>query len=330
MQRLTSRLSMVLPLRASLALSRGINTAINSIYPDGPSFEYRQKNKMMITGGGFDPRREDLAPFLSLETAPFHPTIMEYLNTIGFKEPTTIQAQAWPIILSGRDAICVAKSGQGKTLGYLAPLFSNLLTEPLEGTAASNAAAPKVLILAHRRESALAVAQAVKPFAKMCNMKTAVMTGGYATEEDATYLKQKGASGVLVATPGRAAKLVRDGHLDVSQVKRIVLDEGHILLNPFQCTDTKTILKKLTKDDLQTVVVGGRWYQENRDNERQYMKGNRILLHVLRPKRDRSGEPTARAMKTAQPTKRRRMLKRWKGREELIRAAEVISLSPSV
>lgn len=326
MNRLISRLSSpIVQTTAKFTGARSINTAVNSIYPDGAAYEYRESNKMMIRG--FDTRRDVYVPILGLEGAPFHPTIVEYLGTLGLQEPTNAQAQAWPMILSGKDSVCISKRGTGKTLAYMAPLFSNLISEKMAPS--SSPAAPKVLILTCKRAEALAVAETAKSFADLCGLKTAVVTGGYVTEEDASYLKQKGAD-VLVATAGRCAKLVRDHALDLSQVKKVVLDEGHVLLNPFQATDTKTVLKSLTKDGLQTVVVGGRWHQVNRDYEKIMLKRDMIFMQVLRPKRNLSGEPTARAMKTAQPSRRRRMLKRWAEREDKIRQAEVIQLTPSV
>lgn len=34
----------------------------------------------------------------------------------NFEKPTPIQSQVWPIALSGRDVVGIAKTGSGKTL----------------------------------------------------------------------------------------------------------------------------------------------------------------------------------------------------------------------
>lgn len=324
MNRFCLRLARPLPLQATVAVARNINTATNSIYPDGPSYDWRMNNKMMIRG--FDARREAYAPFLSLESAPFHPKIVEYLAKIGLQTPTNVQAQAWPMILSGSDSVCISKTGTGKSFAYMAPVFSNILSEAASEPAPTGPRVPKVLILSCERKQAFAIAETVKAFADLCGMKTAVVTGGYDSAEDVSYMKTRGAD-VLVATAGRCAKLLRENSLDLSQVKKIILDEGHLLLNVSQCTDTKTVLKSIGKDNLQTIVVGGSWRQVNRDYERVMFKKNMLFLQVLRPKRDLTGEPAARDMKTAQPSRRRRMLRRWKIREEAIREAEKLRLA---
>lgn len=318
------RLASVGPRRTPFAVSRGVNTAVNSIYPDGPSFDWRQQNKMMIRG--FDPRREAYPPILTLDSAPFHPTIMEYLRKIGLKEPTNVQSQAWPMILSGRDSVCISKTGTGKSIAYMAPVFSSLLSNPI-AVNPSGPRSPTVLILACKRQEALAIADNVKKFADLCGLKTGIVTGGYATEDDMSYMQQHGAD-VLVGTAGRCAKLLKEKALDLSQVKKVILDEAHHLLNPYQCTATKSLLKSLNKNGLQTIVAGCLWRQVNRDYEKTMMNRNMLFLQVLRPQRDLTGEPTARAMKTAQPSRRRRMLGRWKLREEQIREAEKIHLQP--
>ena len=286
-------------------------------------------NKMVFRG--LDPKREICPPFLDIQAAPFHMKIVQHLNKIGLQEPTNVQAQAWPIILSGRDTVCISKSGTGKTLAFAAPLFSNLLSDATNVAEGSGIAKPTVLVLSAKRKEAVEIAHVLKPFADICGMSTTVCTGGYDDSDDISYFKNH-RSDVLIATPGRCANLLKEGHIDVSRVEKLVLDETHVLLNRVLGTDTKTVLKKLDKkaNNIQTIAVAGKWKQCCLDYEKHLLKSNFVFMSVSRPKLDMTGEPTARAMKTARPAVRKRMLSRWRERQEKRNEAEKIHLTPPV
>jgi len=62
-------------------------------------------------------------PYISFEDTPFNDTILRSFQKEGFEKPTAIQGQSWPIALKGHDTICIAKTGSGKTCGFLLPCF---------------------------------------------------------------------------------------------------------------------------------------------------------------------------------------------------------------
>lgn len=55
-------------------------------------------------------------PIQAFEESNFPDYVMEEIKKQGFAEPTAIQAQGWPIALSGRDMVGIAQTGSGKTL----------------------------------------------------------------------------------------------------------------------------------------------------------------------------------------------------------------------
>lgn len=74
------------------------------------------------------------------------------IRRAGFKAPTVIQAQAWPIALAGRDIVAIAKTGSGKTCGFLLPGIMHIRAarkDPRYG--------PTVLVLAPTRELAMQI-----------------------------------------------------------------------------------------------------------------------------------------------------------------------------
>eukprot|EP01043_Picozoa_sp_COSAG02_P038090 COSAG02_NODE_2912_length_7764_cov_2.843575_1_plen_129_part_10 len=67
-------------------------------------------------------------PVQKFTDAPFHAKLLQELRHAAFRTPTPIQAQCWPIANDGRDVVAIAKTGSGKTLGYLMPIFHRALT----------------------------------------------------------------------------------------------------------------------------------------------------------------------------------------------------------
>ena len=103
---------------------------------------WREKNEMTVAGGCPD-------PFFTFEQAPIPPAILRKIAEVGFTAPSLIQAQSWPVVLQGRDVVGVAKTGSGKTLGFLMPGFNHILKNPVNVRAG-----PQILVLAPTRELA--------------------------------------------------------------------------------------------------------------------------------------------------------------------------------
>lgn len=76
--------------------------------------QYRASKEMTIKG------RDVPYPITSFEEANFPDYVMTEIRRQGFKEPTAIQAQGWPIALSGSDMVGIAQTGSGKTLAVSA------------------------------------------------------------------------------------------------------------------------------------------------------------------------------------------------------------------
>jgi len=70
-------------------------------------------------------------PVTTFEQASFPDYIMEVIKTSGFKEPTAIQSQGWPIALKGRDVIGLAETGSGKTLSFILPSIVHINAQPI-------------------------------------------------------------------------------------------------------------------------------------------------------------------------------------------------------
>ncbi len=89
--------------------------------------EYRKSHQIVVKTQRGEVTPNPIMGFTELELPR---RILQLINQQGFKEPTPIQAQGWPIALSGNDLIGIAKTGSGKTLGFLVPAFIHVMAQP--------------------------------------------------------------------------------------------------------------------------------------------------------------------------------------------------------
>jgi len=97
------------------------------------------------------------------------------INQLGFKTPTPIQAQGWPMALSGRDLVGIAETGSGKTMAYVLPAIVHINAQPL----LEPGDGPIVLILAPTRELALQIQEECKKFGKSSRIRSTCIYGKY-------------------------------------------------------------------------------------------------------------------------------------------------------
>merc|ERR1719171_661278 len=86
-------------------------------------------------------------PFLTFESANLPGPIMAAIGKAGYPKPSVVQSTSWPAAMQKRDVIGVAKTGSGKTLGFLIPGFLNVLA-----TRVNPQMGPQILVLAPTRE----------------------------------------------------------------------------------------------------------------------------------------------------------------------------------
>ena len=166
-------------------------------------------------------------PFTQLGFAPA--LLLPLLRAIedkGFATPTAVQRNAIPALLQGRDVLCSAPAGSGKTAAYSLPLLHQVSERPsrLAGKA-------QVLVLVPTRELAVQVGEAFVNFAAYLpqRIKVAVVFGGVSINPQMMNLR--GGADIVVATPGRLIDLIDQNALSLGNVKTLVLDEADKLLD---------------------------------------------------------------------------------------------------
>jgi ATP-dependent RNA helicase DDX5/DBP2 len=192
------------------------------------SEEFRAKHQIHLE----HPDRHLFHPMVSFSATPFHRKLQGVLANQGYAAPTPIQAQSWPIALQGRDLISVARTGSGKTCGFLLPAFHFIHEEILAGVS-QQAPVPgqrprrrpvQLLVLAPTRELGVQIAAEAEKFGRGLGLRTACLYGGASRVPQMELLRQ--GVDVVVATPGRALDLWEAGALDLSRIRFFVLDEA--------------------------------------------------------------------------------------------------------
>ena len=147
--------------------------------------------------------------------------LLHAVNDLAFEQPTPIQEQAYPVILSGKDVVGIAQTGTGKTFAYMLPI--------LQQHKFSREVNPKVLILVPTRELVMQVVENINSYAKYMSVRVLGVYG----EANINLQKQAIAQGldILVATPGRIYDFVLSGSLNFKGIKKLVIDEVDIMLD---------------------------------------------------------------------------------------------------
>ncbi|KAI3654993.1 hypothetical protein MP228_000373 [Amoeboaphelidium protococcarum] len=144
-------------------------------------------------------------------------------NVLKYSHPTPIQSQAIPAIMSGRDVICIAKTGSGKTVAFLLPLLRHVKNQrPVDGNDG-----PIAIVLAPTRELAQQTFTEAKRFTQSLNLRVTYAFGGDSIKENIDNLKR--GCEILVATPGRLIDLLCANNGRVTNLMRctfMVLDEA--------------------------------------------------------------------------------------------------------
>ena len=163
------------------------------------------------------------------------PELLAGLAAIGFQDPSPIQRAAIPELMLGRDLVGQAQTGTGKTAAFALPLLERL--DPQQRT-------PQVLVLTPTRELAMQVAEAFNSYAaKLSQVRVLAVYGG-ADFRDQIQQLRRGVQ-IVVGTPGRVMDHIRQGTLDVSGLRALVLDEADEMLRMGFIDDVEWVLEQL-------------------------------------------------------------------------------------
>ena len=222
---------------SSVEYSAGV-VRLGNIKPAAPEVEEATPD---ISGKGEDLDKKSFADFGVTDP------IVDALEDKGITHPFPIQALTLGPALERHDIIGQAKTGTGKTLGFGIPVLEDVIAPDEEGYEdLLNPNKPQALIILPTRELTKQVAQDLREAAKYLSTRIVEIYGGVAFEPQIEAL-ERGAD-IVVGTPGRLIDLLRKGHLHLSGVETVVLDEADEMLDLGFLPDVETLLARVPEN----------------------------------------------------------------------------------
>ncbi|KAF2683743.1 DEAD-domain-containing protein [Lentithecium fluviatile CBS 122367] len=176
-----------------------------------PEESFQSKKKKGAKGAG------------SFQSMSLSRPILRGLASVGFTEPTPIQAKTVPIAMEGKDVVGGAVTGSGKTAAFLIPILERLLYRP------KKIPTTRVAIFMPTRELAVQCFNVAQKLAAFTDITFALMAGGFSSREQEAVLKTK--PDVVIATPGRFIDHMRNSAgFQVDTLEILVLDEADRML----------------------------------------------------------------------------------------------------
>lgn len=204
-------------------------------------------------------------PIINFYEANFPANVMEVIQRQNFTEPTAIQAQGWPVALSGLDMVGVAQTGSGKTLSYLLPAIVHINHQPF----LERGDGPICLVLAPTRELAQQVQQVAAEYSRACRLKSTCIYGGAPKGPQIRDL-ERGVE-ICIATPGRLIDFLEAGKTNLRRCTYLVLDEADRMLDMGFEPQIRKIVDQI-RPDRQTLMWSATWPKEVRQLAEDFLK----------------------------------------------------------
>ncbi|KIL36178.1 hypothetical protein SD71_09495 [Cohnella kolymensis] len=186
--------------------------------------------------------------------------LTDKLSSSGIMEPTDVQKQAVPALLTGQDGVLVSPTGTGKTLAYLLPLL-----QQIDGTRRETQA----VVLAPTQELAMQIMREAETYGAPLGIKATALIGGASLARQLERMKSHPA--LVVGTPGRVREVASTRKLSLHKVSHVVVDETDRIFSLGGRSDVENMLRKCSPER-QTVFVSATRSDAMKDAERKWLK----------------------------------------------------------
>jgi len=204
-------------------------------------------------------------PVLTFEESPFPEYVLQEVYRAGFKAPTPIQSQGWPMTLSGRNVVGVAATGSGKTLAFILPAVVHINAQeylkPGDG--------PIALVIAPTRELATQIESEAKKFSSSSKIKITCVYGGMPKGPQARDLRN--GVEIVICTPGRMIDFLESGTTNLRRVTYLVMDEADRMLDMGFEPQIRKIVSQI-RPDKQTCMFSATWPKEVEGLARDFLQ----------------------------------------------------------
>ncbi|XP_013172355.1 PREDICTED: ATP-dependent RNA helicase p62 isoform X2 [Papilio xuthus] len=228
--------------------------------------EYRNKHEITVSGLDIP------NPIQHFEEGNFPDYVMQNISNMGYKEPTPIQAQGWPIAMSGHNLVGIAQTGSGKTLAYILPAIVHINNQP----PIRRGDGPIALVLAPTRELAQQIQQVACDFGNASYVRNTCVFGGAPKREQARDL-ERGVE-IVIATPGRLIDFLEKGTTNLQRCTYLVLDEADRMLDMGFEPQIRKIIEQI-RPDRQTLMWSATWPKEVKKLAEDYL-GDYLQINI--------------------------------------------------
>ncbi|KAK2171581.1 hypothetical protein NP493_1041g01033 [Ridgeia piscesae] len=227
--------------------------------PDQEIAMFRSQHDITVNGH-YIPK-----PLLTFAETNFPEMVMQLFRNQAWTSPTAIQAQAWPIALSGRDLVGIAQTGSGKTLSFILPAIVHITHQPY----LQRGDGPICLALVPTRELAQQVSVVATQFGLPCKVRNCCVYGGASKGPQIRDL-ERGAE-IVIATPGRLIDLLEAGKTNLRRCTYLVMDEADRMLDMGFEPQIRKIVEQV-RPDRQTLMWSATWPKDVRVLAEEFLK----------------------------------------------------------
>lgn len=221
--------------------------------------QFRAASLITIKGRGVP------KPCLGFVEANFPDYVMQSIKRNGWENPTPIQAQGWPMALSGRDVVGIAQTGSGKTLSFILPAIVHINHQAY----LERGDGPIALCLVPTRELAQQVQAVAQEFGTASRIRNCCVYGGAPKGPQIRDL-ERGAE-ICIATPGRLIDFLEAGKTNLRRCTYLVLDEADRMLDMGFEPQIRKILEQI-RPDRQTLMWSATWPKEVKGLAEEFLK----------------------------------------------------------
>ena len=191
---------------------------------------------------------------MSFDVLGLTPELLRAVADQGYREPTPVQRESIPLILGGRDVLAGAQTGTGKTAAFVLPVLQLLNATRVPGwqDSAEPGRGPRLddrrqairaLVLTPTRELCLQIEESVRTYGAHRRIRSVAIYGGVGYEPQNRALRA--GPGIVVATPGRLLDHIAQGHIDLTRLEILVLDEADRMLDMGFIRDIRKVIELL-------------------------------------------------------------------------------------
>ncbi|UYV82564.1 hypothetical protein LAZ67_21002775 [Cordylochernes scorpioides] len=277
---------------------------------------YREQYQIEVQGV------EPPNPITKFEEGLFPPEVMEVIRKKNFQQPTSIQAQTWPVVLQGRDLVGIAQTGTGKTMAYILPAILHIKNQaPLKSSEG-----PIALVVAPTRELVQQIHQVAQEFTSAHHLRSVCLYGGANRAPQVTGLNRVhvvqamiimfnsettrvnviGAH-LVIATPGRLIDMMESCITNLERCSYLVLDEADRMLDMGFEPQVRAIMEQ-TRKDRQTLMWSATWPTEIRKLASDFLSPDTVQVNIGSTDRLRANHNIAQHVEVCEEHEKREML----------------------